>query len=50
VGTVMEGKPCRPAARHQRWDRLPRTALLEQCRDWQVRGRSQRQAATQYGG
>jgi len=30
VGTVIEGKPCRHADRHQRWDRLPRTALLEQ--------------------
>jgi len=46
VGTVIEGKQCRHADCHQRWDRLPRTALLEQWRDWQVRGRSQRQAAT----
>jgi len=50
VGTVIAGKPCRHADRHQRWDRLPRTERLEQGRDVPVRGWSQRQAATQEGG
>ena len=50
VSPVIAGKQRHQADRHQRWDRLQRTALLEQERDGHIRGRSQRQAATKPGG
>jgi Family of unknown function (DUF6399) len=45
MGTVMDAQPRGHVDRHQRWERLRRAALLEEYRDLQAQGVSQRQAA-----
>jgi riboflavin biosynthesis pyrimidine reductase len=50
VGTVIDDKPHGTVARHPRWERLPRAALLGPYRALPAPGRSQRQAATRREG
>jgi predicted RNA-binding Zn ribbon-like protein len=45
VGTVIHYAQCGNAARQQRWERMRRAELLDQYRDLQAQGVSQRQAA-----
>jgi Family of unknown function (DUF6399)/helix-turn-helix, Psq domain len=45
VSTVIDAQPRGNCDRHQRWERSQRAELLEQYRDLQARGLSQRQAA-----
>jgi Family of unknown function (DUF6399) len=45
VSTVIDAQPRSNRDRHQRWERCQRAELLEQYRDLQARGLSQRQAA-----
>jgi hypothetical protein len=45
VGTVIHYAQCGNAARQQRWERRRRAELLDQYRDLQAQGVSQRQAA-----
>ena len=45
MGTVIHDAQHGNADRHQRWDRIRRAELLEQYRDLQAQGLSQRQAA-----
>ena len=45
MSTVIDAQPRGHGDRHQRWERSRRAELLEQYRDLQARGLSQRQAA-----
>ncbi len=45
MGTVIDDKQRGNVDRHQRWDHIRRAELLEQYRDLQSHGLSQRQAA-----
>jgi hypothetical protein len=45
MGTVIGYKPRGNGARHQRWERIRRAELLDQYRDLQAQGLSQRQTA-----
>ena len=45
MGTVIHYAQCGNAARQQRWERMRRAELLDQYRDLQAQGVSQRQAA-----
>ena len=45
MSTVIDAQPCDNWDRHQRWERSQRAELLEEYRDLQARGLSQRQAA-----
>src|SRR4029453_3408309 len=45
MSPVIDVQPCGNCDRHQRWERSRRAELLEQYRDLQARGLSQRQAA-----